>query len=202
MTNFLLIGDQDPIKPLDEYQADPYSRMTSQQQRFAELATQAMVDVLGIKEEDIATIIDPDHSELGRFVLIDRSPNGQYHGNFNQLTEKMKEDPNLLRVEVDGELINTIQQTTYPVYWSMICEAQHKGLIHPDSVALSHTNDLPWTATMLTGEPLTDEGKVLVASVSGGAVSNVAFKTSRGGQSMRVRPAIAIPHDAENTLSN
>lgn len=193
MINVSLSGDQDPISPLNEYQANPYAHMTDRQQAFAELATRAMVDTLGVNEEDIATVVEPSQEGIGRFVLIDRSPNGQYHGNYNQLVAKRQDDAGFLRAEVDGVLIDGLQQTTYPIYWAMICEAQHKGIIHPDSVALSHTNDLPWTATMLTGEPLTEEGQILVASVSGGAVSHVAFKPNRGGKSMRVRPAISIP---------
>lgn len=193
----VLTGDQDPIIGLNEVQADPYRYLSPLQERFAEMATRAMVDILNVHEENVRLIVQEDEENSRSFVLTDGSSNGLYFGNYGKLLKMREEDSSVLFVDINGERIDTLSNTTYGVYWGMVCEAQHRGVIAPDSVALSHQSDLPWTATMLTGEPLTDEGLILVASVSSGAVSYVGFKPSRGGTSMRVRPSIAIPQANE-----
>jgi hypothetical protein len=189
----LLTGDQDQFLQLDEIQADPYSHLNMPQQRYAEAATRALVDIYQIAETDVRLVVENSRDTTRRFVLVDGSPNGRYYGNFGKILNLRSEDPDAFHVDIEGNLIDVLGNTTYGIYWHMVCEAIHRGNIAPDSVALSHQNELPWTATMLTGEPLTDDGLILVASVSSGAVSNVGFQPNRGGTSMRVRPSIVIP---------
>ena len=188
-----LSGDQDPIPPLDCVQLDPYNFMTPRQQAFAELAARAMVDMLGVAVDDVRTLAETNAVNASTFTLIDGSPNGQYHGNYQKVLDRRSEDPRFMVLDLADGQVDALENTTYKTYWTMICEAQHRGIVLPDSVALSHINDLPWTATMLTGESLNEEGLVLVASVSGGGVSRVGFRPNKGGKSMRVRSTVIIP---------
>lgn len=188
-----LTGDQDQILDYPAPKSEEIvGLLTPSQQIIAEEAIRAMVDVLHINENHSRLIIGATGDGEKNISLVDTSPNGQHIGNFESIARNRQSNPDWYFLEFNDQRVDVLESMTYWTYWSMICEANSRGIVLQDSVALSHENDELWTATMLTGEALTDEGQILIASVSSNAVSNVGFRTNRGGRSIRVRPTVVI----------
>lgn len=188
----ILTGEHDPIGNYD-YGSETFQSTLSDsdRERGTELVT-AMVSQLGILETDLRFVPEVVSRDRTNIVLIDGSPNGLHVGNYKSIMGKKSADKDWLTLNVGDRIIDTLESTTYGAYWSMISEARNRRVLLPDSVALSHTTDAPWTATMLTGEDLTDEGYIYVASVSSNAVSTVDHKPTRGGTSIRVRCSAVV----------
>lgn len=147
----------------------------------------AFVTELGLDAENVRLVVDGS-----KVVAIDASPNGQHVGSFEQVVARRKEQPAWYFIDVAGEKVDVLAGNTDAAYRSMVRDAAIRGVPLPDSLSLSQQNGVPWTATMLTGEPLTEEGRIQVLSVNDGNVNRVDFELHRGGRTLRVRPAVVV----------
>jgi len=138
-------------------------------------------------------VVDASDGSQSLPVVIDASPNGTYAGTHDRIAERRKADPNHLTVEVDGEGLDVLEASTEAAYRAMMEDARRRGGPLPDSIELSQVNGELWTATMVLGDGLQDDGLVPLLSSSGGAVNKVGFHRDRGGKSIRIRPALRIP---------
>lgn len=181
-------------------QADSYGMrelrdgvLTNEQQAYAVIAMKSMSDVLGLKLEEVRVVID-DSVQPPQAVAIDTSPNGQHIGLFSAIQARRREDPEWYTIEIAGQKVDPLATCTRGVYKAMIVDARNRGVrFLPDSLALNQQNGHVWTATMMTGEPLDDEGKIWIGSSSShNKVNFVSQDIHRGGKSFRVRPAVVI----------
>jgi hypothetical protein len=167
--------------------------LTNEQQVYANIVMRSMSDALGLNLEEVRVVID-DSVEPPQAVAIDASPNGQYIGLFSVIQSRRAEQPDWYTIEIAGQKIDPLASCTRGVYLAMIADARKCGeRFLPDSLALNQQNGHVWTATMMTGEPLDDEGKILIGSSSSyNKVNFVGQDIHRGGKSFRVRPAVII----------
>jgi hypothetical protein len=166
--------------------------LSPEQYGYATEVAAAMAETLDIDRADIRLVVDEAPERGRRVVAIDGSPNGKHLGNYNRVVEQRSADESWYTIVVGGERVDTLGNTTEAAYRAMSADAASRGVPMPDSVALSHQNSEPWTATMLTGEPLTEDGKIVLASYSSGKVDTVGFRLDRGGRTIRVRPAVVV----------
>jgi|GEM_PF-1422075 len=157
------------------------------QRSYAREAMKQISIEFGIDPHDIR-IVDVD----GTIVAIDASPNGQHVGSYDALRQRRADDPTYFTVALGSERLDVLAATTDAAYRAMIADCESRAVALPDSLALSQTNGVPWSATMLTGEQLTSDNRVRVLSVNNGTVNRVDFQLHRGGTTLRVRPAIVI----------
>ncbi|HMT19154.1 MAG TPA: hypothetical protein PKD15_03915 [Candidatus Saccharibacteria bacterium] len=189
---YVLLGEQDPIHALNQRSDDFLSMLSAGNQVRAEVVVSKMVDVSGIDGKDIRFVPENTENGVTQIVAIDASPNGLYGGKYNEIKERLLSDPQWMKIECNGQVIDLLSATTYAVYWAMICGARTENKVIPDSIELSQINDMPWTATMLTGEQLTEVGHIYVGSVSSNTVNTVDHRPNRGGKTMRLRPSAIL----------
>ena len=158
-----------------------------------------MAESFAISRDDVRLVVVHDSAAgRSRIVAIDASPNGHHAGVYDRIMAERRDDPSFLTIEVDGETVDVLPASTEDAYRAMIEDARHRGRLLPDSLALSQQNDELWTATMLMGEPLMEDGLVPLLSVSGSTVNKVGFHRNRGGRSIRVRPAVVVAEIEKN----
>ncbi len=159
----------------------------------AQVIIDCMEEGLGIERNHVRLTRIDDSQSMAHVYAVDASPNGQHIGRYAQIVERRKADPRWYMLNILGITVDPLRNMTEVVYRAMIRDAQLRGeSTMPDSVELSHLNKVPWTATMLTGEPLTEEGFIPIASYSSDKVDVVGFNPNRGGVSIRVRAAVYI----------
>lgn len=153
----------------------------------------AMTESLELDGSEVRLVIEEPSVDGRRITAIDASPMGQRIGTYAAIYERRATEPDWYMVEVDGQLVDPLAGCTRAAYNAMIADARSRGVLLPDSLALSQQSGELWTATMLTGEPLDDEGLVVIASSnSDDKINNVGFPLDRGGKSIRVRPALVV----------
>jgi len=166
--------------------------LSPEYQELTELVIESMTTQLGLDTTDIQ-IVAVKGDGATKVYVVDSSPHGQHIGRYSRIVEKRKEDSSWYTFELLGAQIDPLKGMDEAVYRAMIGQLITAGSkIIPDSIELSHSSDIPWTATMLTGEGLTGEGQIPIASFSSDKVDVVDFNPDRGGVSMRVRPAVLI----------
>ena len=167
--------------------------LTDEQNAYSLLAIASLSETLGIKRDELRVVLDESNGDR-HAVVIDASPNGQYIGLFSDIIKKRSEDPDWYTIEVAGKIVDPLAGCTRGVYLAMIADARSRDeRFLPDSLALNQKNGHVWTATMMTGEPLDEEGKIWIASSSShNKVNFVGQDIRRGGRSFRVRPAVKI----------
>jgi len=187
------------VRPGDSQEPRPegggislFDQLNGDQRSLVGAVRQEFQEKLGVEVEHQRLVIAEGISGLEAFI-IDSSPNGLHIGKFSRIVQRRSQNPLWFTIELAGGYIDPLAYTTQAVYRAMIADAQERGeTVMPDSIELSHQNDIPWTATFLTGEPLTPEGQVLIASFSSDKVDVVGFNPDRGGVSMRVRPCVPL----------
>lgn len=172
----------------------PEELISVDQRSYAEAAIGSMVGSLGLIREQVELVIENNPEYGDRAVVIDASPNGQHVGLYESILASQEEDPDWYTIEVNGERVDPLKGCTEYTYRAMIEAARVRGEKYlPDSLALNQHNGHVWTATMMTGDPLPEPGKIMIGSSSGGSKVNfVAHPINRGGKSFRVRPAIVV----------
>ena len=170
----------------------PEPALSTDQREYADEVRRALARTFGIPSDEVRLVVEETAGGARRVVAIDASPNGQYAGTFDAIAQRRRSDPTFFTVAVRGEIIDVLSASTEAAYRAMSADVRRSGFTAPDSLALSQENHELWTATMLVGEPLTADGLIQIASVSGGVVNKVGFRTDRGGRSIRVRPAVLI----------
>ncbi len=169
------------------------ARIPKVDQEVYHLARLCMSETLGVDKEQTRLITIESDSGIINSVIVDASPNGQHIGRYADIMAHRAERPDYYLLSILGVSVDPLAATTEKVYRAMIHALQQEGrTTMPDSVELSHINNVPWTATMLTGEELTEDGLIPIASYSSDKVDVVGFNPNRGGISMRVRPAVNI----------
>lgn len=172
----------------------PEQFLSDDQRSYAEAAIGSMVGSLGLIREHVELVIENNPEYGARAVVMDASPNGQYIGLYETILACRETDSDWYMIEVNGERIDPLKGCTKHAYRAMIEAARARGEKYlPDSLALNQHNGHVWTATMMTGDPLAEPGKIMIGSSSGGPKVNfVAHPINRGGKSFRVRPAIVV----------
>ncbi len=187
----VLSGDQDPFGHFEASSDHFLGLLSVEGNKLADVAIQAFVS-FGVKEGDVRFVPEIVADGSMKIVAIDGSANGLFLGRLPQILQRRADEPEWLTCKVNNERMDLLSATTYAAYWSMVSEARTRSLLLPDSVAVSHTNDEPWTATMLTGEKLPEPDRIHVASVSSNAVSSVSHNTKKGGKSIRIRLSMIV----------
>lgn len=185
-------GAETSLPSAEAENARLFDRLTDDQKDLLEKIAEEMSSKLGVAPEDqrLVALTRPEGQTV---YVVDASPNGQHIGRYSQILQRRQEDPAWFTIQVADQVVDPLADTTEEVYRAMVEDARMRGeTVMPDSIELSHQSELPWTATFLTGEPLTQEGEVLIASFSSDKVDVVGFNVNRGGVSMRVRPCINI----------
>lgn len=172
----------------------PEFLLSPEQRTYAKAAVTSMSETLGINREDIRFVQEETPERGRRVAAIDASPNGQHVGLYQHILEQRQADPDWYTIEIAGERVDLLAGCTEATYRAMIADARARGVAFlPDSLALNQHNGHVWTATMLTGEPLSSDDKVWIGSSSGGAKVNfIEHPINRGGRSFRVRPAVVV----------
>jgi hypothetical protein len=153
----------------------------------------AMAEKLSIERENIRLVLVETEEHGKQVVAIDASPNGQYGGSYNQVKSERAKKKGKYNITVDGSKIDTLAGTNDAAYRAMIADTKTQGTdLLPDSSPLSQENGEPWTATMLTGEPLTAGGDVRVRCVGDGKVDGGVYRPGYGHRLLRVRPAVVV----------
>lgn len=171
-----------------------FDLLDREQQQFALAAAAGMTETLGVDAAHIELVTEESEEHGRRAVVMDASPNGQHVGLYRDILRHRQEDPTWYTIEVAGKQIDPLEGCTQSSYRAMIEAARARGERYlPDSLALNQHNGHVWTATMMTGEPMPEPGKIMIGSSSGGPKVNfVAHPIDRGGKSFRVRPAVVI----------
>lgn len=170
--------------------------LSPDQVRYTQVVTGGMVETLGLLTEQVELVVEQHPAHGSRAVAIDASPNGQFIGLYRDILAKREENPDWYTLLVEGERIDPLKGCTAQAYSAMIEAARARGERYlPDSLALNQHNGYVWTATMMTGDPLPELGKITIASSSGGSkIHFVNQDINRGGKSFRVRPAVVVGH--------
>lgn len=168
--------------------------LSPEQRRYADATINQMVGSLGLDGSQVELVLENNPIHGNRAVAIDASPNGQFVGLYKDVLANREADPDWYTIELEGKRIDPLKGCTEYVYRAMIEAARSRGERYlPDSLALNQHNGHVWTATMMTGDPLPEPGKITIGSSSGGSKVNfVAHPINRGGRSFRVRPAIVV----------
>lgn len=171
-----------------------FNLLSSEQQQYAQSATDSMVETLGLIRNQVELVVEENPQHGHRAVAIDASPNGQFVGLYRDILARREAEPDWYTVLVGDERIDLLAGCTEHAYRAMVEAARNRGEKYlPDSLALNQHNGHVWTATMMTGDPLPEPGKIMIGSSSGGPKVNfVAHPINRGGKSFRVRPAIVV----------
>ncbi len=123
-----------------------------------------------------------DMANLGRGYDIARS----YESVMSQNNDKT------FQVEVNGVIYDARKGMTDETYYAKVEDARERGDILPDSHKMSVITDGIWTWTMLTGEPPTTDGGVLIRRVRAGLVVRSDTYIRRPNRIMRVCPVVEI----------
>jgi hypothetical protein len=176
----------------DRFQAEQL--LSADQRSYAEAVVGGMVGTLGLVREQIELVVEENPLHGERAVVIDASPNGQHIGLYKTILANREADPGWYTFEVNGERVDPLKGCTEYAYRAMIETVRARGERYlPDSLALNQHNGHVWTATMMTGDPMPEAGKIMIGSSSGGSKVNfVAHPIDRGGKSFRVRPAVVV----------
>jgi hypothetical protein len=171
-----------------------FELLDPEQQQFALAVATGMSESLGVDASHIELIVEVSEEHGRRAVVMDASPNGQHVGLYRDILRHRQEDPAWYTIEIGGKQVDPLEGCTKSSYRAMIEAARARGERYlPDSLALNQHNGHVWTATMMTGEPLPEPGKIMIGSSSGGPKVNfVAHPIDRGGKSFRVRPAVVV----------
>lgn len=174
--------------------ATVFELLTLEQQQFACAVASSMSETLGVEATHIELLVEKSEEHGRRAVVMDASPNGQHIGLYRDILRERQENPAWYTIEVEGRQIDPLQGCTQSSYRAMIEAARARGERYlPDSLALNQHNGHVWTATMMTGDPMPEPGKIMIGSSSGGSKVNfVGHPIDRGGKSFRVRPAVVI----------
>ncbi|WP_354699938.1 hypothetical protein DSM112329_00196 [Paraconexibacter sp. AEG42_29] len=174
---------------------DPEEALDTGQTAWLAAAREALAAAFDIPSEKLRVVHVREGATTVVPVVIDSSPNGTFSGTYDHIIAARESDPTHLTVCVAGERIDVLVASTEAAYRAMMEAAGRRGGPLPDSLELSQVNGELWTATMVLGSGLQEDGLVPLMSSSGGAVNKVGFSPSRGGRSIRVRPALRIPSD-------
>lgn len=168
--------------------------LTLEQLELAHQIVTNMSEILGVNPNDVRFVIDESDFNDRRIVAVDSSPNGHHIGLYQRILEQRQANPDWYTLLIGNQRIDPLVASTKAVYSAMIEDARARGIkFLPDSLALNQHNGNVWTATMLTGEPQSTEGKIWIGSSSGGKKVNfVEHPINRGGKSFVVRPAVII----------
>jgi hypothetical protein len=171
-----------------------FELLDPEEQQFALAVASGMSKTLGVDALHLELVVEESEEHGRRAVVMDASPNGQHVGLYRDILSRRQEDPTWYTIKVDDKPIDPLEGCTQPSYRAMIEAARARGERYlPDSLALNQHNGHVWTATMMTGEPLPEPGKITIGSSSGGPKVNfVAHPIDRGGKSFRVRPAVVV----------
>jgi hypothetical protein len=171
-----------------------FELLDPEQRQFALSVASGMSETLGVDASHIELVVEESDEHGRRVVVMDASPNGQHVGLYRDILRQRQEDPAWYMIEVGGRQIDPLKGCTQLSYRAMIEAARARGERYlPDSLALNQHNGHVWTATMMTGDPLPESGKITIGSSSGGPKVNfVAHPIDRGGKSFRVRPAVVV----------
>jgi hypothetical protein len=182
----------DASRALGSYAVADFLIADTMRERTGTIVT-SMAETLELESGEIRLVIVEPREGSKQIAAIDASPMGQRIGTYKAIYERRAIEPAWYKIEVDGELVDPLAGCTRAAYNAMIADARVRGVLLPDSLALSQQTGQIWTATMLTGEPLDEDGLVILASSnSDDKVNNVGFPLDRGGKSIRVRPTIVV----------
>ncbi len=167
-----------------EASADVKSLLTQEQKQKTELYVDALAKTFNMSKADLGLVVEETPEGARRAVLIDTSPMGQYLGSYDSIQMNGKG-----WINVGGEEVNVLAGTTDAAYRAMIKDAKKN---RPDQPLPDSSANEIWTATMLTGEPLTADGDVQFRDVGDGGVSRAVAPPDYDFRSLRVRPAVVI----------
>jgi hypothetical protein len=153
-----------------------------------------MSETLSMDQDEIRLIAFRSAEHIRSVVAMDSSPNGQFIGLYRDILANREADPNWYTIQVNGNVIDPLKGCTRESYEAMVADLRSRGeRFLPDSLALNQHNGHVWTATMMTGEQLDSEGRILIGSSSSyNKVNFVENPINRGGKSFRVRPAVLV----------
>jgi len=182
-----IAGAQVDVLPVDEAfrWGDVETQLTPEQKEKTELYVDALAKAFNMSKADLGLVVEETPEGAKRAVLIDTSLMGQYLGSYNVIQMNGKG-----WINVGGEEVNVLAGTTDAAYRAMIKDAKNRR-VNNEPLPDSSANEI-WTATMLTGEPLTAGGDVQFRRVYGGGVDRRVVLPDADVRVLRVRPAVVI----------
>lgn len=163
---------------------------TAMAERFAEYGVTAdSLRVVMHKSEEGKNVFTLIHTGNG----VDIGDSAKDYDNARCYNSVMsKENDDLLTIVIDGKKYDTRKGMTDSAYDALYEDSKSQGITLPDSKQMSEiTGDL-WTWTMLTGEPLTADGRGQVCDVVDGVVRQSVTDPYADYRFLRVRLAVVI----------
>jgi hypothetical protein len=176
--------------------------MSSEQKIKATKVRSAIAEQLkdhGVTTESLRVIMTEDQDGKKVFKLghvgngIDVGDHSQEYDHARSYNRVMdKKNDSLFKVEVDGKIYDVRSGTTSPAYDALYEDCRANNLILPDSKQASEEYKDDWTYTMLTGEPLTADGRVRLRDVADAGVGRNVYRPDDDVRALRVRPVVDI----------
>jgi hypothetical protein len=179
-----------------------WGAMTAEQKVKASAVRSAIAEgQLGHQGVSEATlrVVQAEKDSESQFVLIytgagvDIGDHGKDYDKARTYNSVMaSKNDEVFQVEVNGVTYDTRSGMTDEAYVAKVEDARNRDVTLPDSQQLrDETGDLR-TWTMLTGEPLTADGLVLIRNVNEGQVGRNVDSPDDGDRTLRVCPAVVI----------